>query len=157
MMVALALDLPQKYLQQVQALLHEHVPDAEVWAYGSRVSGGGHEASDLDLVLRNPADLRAESRALFDLKEAFVESNLPIRVDVMDWARIPESFHREIASATRKSLRFPTAAILRVIVHHPHRLHESIGGGGAHEVKSCSLQRPRKRIRFWRVRNKVSH
>ncbi len=93
------LDLPQKYLQQVQVLLLEHMPSVEVWAYGSRVTGGGHEASDLDLVLRNSADLRAENRAIHDLKEAFIESNLPIRVDVMDWARIPESFRREIERA----------------------------------------------------------
>jgi len=90
------LDLRRKYLEQVRGLLRLHVPVAEVWAYGSRVSGGGHEASDLDLVVRNPGDLREETRALDDLKEAFVESNLPIRVDVMDWARIPASFHREI-------------------------------------------------------------
>jgi predicted nucleotidyltransferase len=88
--------LRRKYLEQVRGLLRLHVPVAEVWAYGSRVSGGGHEASDLDLVVRNPGDLREETRALDDLKEAFVESNLPIRVDVMDWARIPASFHREI-------------------------------------------------------------
>ena len=40
-----------------------------------------------------------ESVALYDLKEAFSESNLPIRVDIMDWARIPVSFHREIERA----------------------------------------------------------
>ena len=91
-----ALDLPQKYLQQVQVLLREYVPEGEVWAYGSRVTGDGHEASDLDLVLRNSADLHAENRAIHDLKEAFIESSLPSRVDVMDWARIPESFRREI-------------------------------------------------------------
>ena len=28
-----------------------------------------------------------------------MESNLPIRVDVVDWARIPASFHREIEQA----------------------------------------------------------
>jgi len=93
------LDLPPRYLQTVLDLLRAQVPEAEVWAYGSRVTGGGHEASDLDLVLRNPADLKAESRAIYDLKDAFVESNLPIRVDVMDWARIPASFHREIERA----------------------------------------------------------
>lgn len=96
MSATLALYLPQKYLEQVQGLLRAHVPDAEVWAYGSRVSGGGHEASDLDLVLRNPRNPQQETGALDDLKEAFLESNLPIRVDVMDWARIPASFHREI-------------------------------------------------------------
>ena len=57
------------------------------------------EASDLDLVLRNPQNLHEETAGLYDLKDAFSESNLPIRVDIMDWARIPESFHREIERA----------------------------------------------------------
>lgn len=95
----IALDLPQKYLEQVKAILRTHVPHAKVWAYGSRVTGGGHEASDLDLVLRNPQNLQEETSALNDLKEAFIESNLPIRVDITDWARIPASFHREIERA----------------------------------------------------------
>lgn len=76
-----------------------HAPHSEVWAYGSRVSGGGYEASDLDLGLRNPMNPAAGSPELVELKEAFIESNLPIRVDVMDWSRIPESFHREIERA----------------------------------------------------------
>lgn len=93
------LDLPAKYLQQVLELLREYAPGAEVWAYGSRVNGGGHEASDLDLVLRNPADPWQETPSRGTLKEAFIESNLPIHVDVMDWARIPEGFRREIEEA----------------------------------------------------------
>lgn len=93
------LDLPQKYLEQVQSLLSAYVPHAEVWAYGSRVTGGSHEASNLDLVLRNPQNLLEEIFSLSDLKQAFTESNLPIHVDIMDWARIPASFHREIERA----------------------------------------------------------
>ncbi|MDZ4202824.1 MAG: nucleotidyltransferase domain-containing protein [Gallionella sp.] len=99
MSAPLAFDLPPKYLAQVQTLLRTHAPDMEVWAYGSRVSGGSHDASDLDLVLRNPRNLQEEAPLLADLKEAFIESNLPIRVDVMDWARIPASFHQEIERA----------------------------------------------------------
>ena len=95
----ISLDLPQKYLEQVKAILRAHVPHAEVWAYGSRVTGNGHEASAPDLVLRNPQNLLEETDALSDLKEAFTESNLPIRVDIMDWERIPASFHREIERA----------------------------------------------------------
>ena len=93
------LDLPQQYLEQIQSLLRAHVPHAEVWAYGSRVTGGGHAASDLDLVLRNPQNLHEEIGALYKLKAAFSESNLPIRVDVIDWARNPESFRKEIEQA----------------------------------------------------------
>lgn len=95
----LTLDLPQKYLEQVTALLRKHARQAEVWAYGSRVSGNNHAASDLDLALRNPQDLNEEIAGLSRLKEAFSESNLPIRVDIVDWARIPESFRREIERA----------------------------------------------------------
>ena len=48
------LELPLRYRRELEALLREHVPDAEVWAYGSRVTGESHPASDLDLVLRGP-------------------------------------------------------------------------------------------------------
>ena len=95
----ISLDLPKKYLGQVRALLSAHVPNAEVLAYGSRVNGDGHSASDLDLVLRNPKNPQEAFGTLEELKEAFSESKLPIRVDIMDWARIPESFHREIERA----------------------------------------------------------
>ena len=95
----IALNLPQKYLELVKALLRAHVPHAEVWAYGSRVTGSGHKASDLDLVLRNPKNLQEAFGTLDELKEAFSERKLPIHVDIMVWARIPTSFHREIERA----------------------------------------------------------
>jgi len=83
----------------VEDVLERCVPDAQVWAYGSRVTGGCHEASDLDLVLRNPSDLTCAEPALGRLRESFSESNIPIRVDVHDWARLPEEFRAEIERA----------------------------------------------------------
>jgi len=91
-----ALLLSTPHLSKVQAILRRYVPHAEVWAYGSRVTGDGHEASDLDLVVRHPLHLEMECSGLPDLKEAFVESDLPIRVEVLDWARIPADFQREV-------------------------------------------------------------
>ena len=90
------LDLPARCRVQIEALLHEHAPGIEVWAYGSRISGGSHEGSDLDLVLRSPMLERIPGRLLADLAEALERSNIPILVQVHDWARLPESFHREI-------------------------------------------------------------
>ena len=89
------LHLPLRYREQLEALLSEHVPDAEVWAYGSRVNGQSHEASDLDLVLRSQT-LEPLGGEFLDLKEAIEKSNIPILVQMHDWARLPESFHREI-------------------------------------------------------------
>ena len=93
------LDMQPQHLALLRKLLHQHLPQAEVWAYGSRVTGDGHEASDLDLVVRRPADLKQETPQLGEMREAFVESNLPIRVEVVDWARVPARFHREIEQA----------------------------------------------------------
>ena len=90
------LDLPPVYLRMLRDLLEQHAPDAEVWAYGSRVTGGSHEGSDLDLVLRRPGRLNEPRQRISPLKDALSESNLPMLVEVLDWARIPESFRREI-------------------------------------------------------------
>jgi predicted nucleotidyltransferase len=91
------LHLPERYLQMIQAILQTHLPNAEVWAYGSRVNGDYYEASDLDLVVRQPEDLSRQQLNLGEVIDAFSESNLPIIVQLVDWARIPNDFHAEIA------------------------------------------------------------
>ncbi|WP_043317316.1 nucleotidyltransferase domain-containing protein [Microbulbifer sp. HZ11] len=97
------LDLLPRYAEGVLGILDEQVPEAEVWAFGSRVVGGAHEGSDLDLVLRNPGDLSAPLSGLGALKEALSQSTIPILVEVHDWALLPEAFHEEIE---KKSLLF---------------------------------------------------
>ena len=82
--------------QQIEALLRRHLPGVEVWAYGSRVSGRSHEGSDLDLVLRGSGLAKIELSRLADFEEALRESTIPFLVEARDWARLPQSFHREI-------------------------------------------------------------
>ena len=89
------LDLPRRYREQLEALLHKHVPDADAWAYGSRVSGRSHDGSDLDLVLRS-STLEPLGYEYVELVEALEQSNIPILVQAHDWARLPERSHREI-------------------------------------------------------------
>ena len=48
------LHLRPRHRERLEALLREHLPDVEAWAYGSRVNGRSHDGSDLDLVLRGP-------------------------------------------------------------------------------------------------------
>ncbi len=78
------------------ALLAEHLPTVTAWAYGSRVNGDAHEASDLDLVLRTPNLAPIAIDALVNFKDALVNSNIPILVEARDWARLPVAFHNEI-------------------------------------------------------------
>lgn len=90
------LQLSARHLAMLRALLARHVPQAEVWAYGSRVSGDAHEGSDLDLVLRNPANLSADVEGRAELQEALQQSSLPMLVETHAWAGLPEGFHCNI-------------------------------------------------------------
>lgn len=88
--------LPEKYAVQVRKLLEKYIPEATVWAYGSRVRGDHYEASDLDLVACFPAEKKRDVFRLGVVREAFVESHVPIIVQIVDWDEIPESFKQEI-------------------------------------------------------------
>ncbi len=48
-----SLFLRDKDKQKLLDLLDQYIPTVEAWAYGSRVNGEAHDASDLDLVLRS--------------------------------------------------------------------------------------------------------
>ena len=90
------LHLQPKHRRVLEALLREHLPDVEVWAYGSRVSGKSHDGSDFDLVLRGPGLKEIPIGQLGDFEEAVRESTIPFLIEARDWARLPERFHREI-------------------------------------------------------------
>lgn len=90
------LHLTPRHRRMIEELLEEHLPGVEVWAYGSRVSGRSHDASDLDLLLRAPGLQPIPVRELAGFTEALRDSNIPFLVDAHDWARLPVVFQREI-------------------------------------------------------------
>lgn len=88
----------QKDKEALDVIFDSITQPVEIWAFGSRVSGSAHQGSDLDLVVRN-YDLGPVPNPVFnDLVEKVRESNIPILIDLLDWAKIPESFHRNIES-----------------------------------------------------------
>ncbi len=68
----------------------------EVWAYGSRVTGNAHDGSDLDLAVRSHNLLPLPKKIIHSIKEKIKYSNIPIVVEVFDWARLPQSFQHNI-------------------------------------------------------------
>ena len=88
------IDLNPKHFEIVQHILAKHVPGYEVRAFGSRVKWTAKDYSDLDLAVvgNEPLSLRQRGQ----LAEAFEESNLPIRVDVLDWHTTSEEFKKII-------------------------------------------------------------
>lgn len=69
---------------------------SQIWAFGSRVNGDAHDTSDLDLVILSNDNKKLDINELMSFKEALRDSNIPILIQVLDWNRIPKSFHENI-------------------------------------------------------------
>ena len=82
-------------LRTIKGILAEWAPGVAARAFGSRVDGKPKDYSDLDLALLGPAKLDVVKLA--SLKEAFENSDLPFRVDVLDWNSISEEFRKVIS------------------------------------------------------------
>ena len=88
------IDLNPKHLKTIQYILAEYIPEYEVRAFGSRVKWAAKDYSDLDLAVVGSKSLSLRQKR--QLAEAFEESNLPIRVDLLDWQSISEGFRKVI-------------------------------------------------------------
>ena len=90
--------LKSKYKRILFEIFSDLPLPVEVWAYGSRVKGTAHEGSDLDLVIITRDREQIPLHLLTDLKEKIRDSNIPILVELFDWSRLPETFHKNIES-----------------------------------------------------------
>ena len=99
-------DVAPHHLRIVMDILRRHVPRHAVWAFGSRATGKAKPYSDLDLAVITDQPLPLATQAA--LAEAFSESDLPWRVDVVDWATTGESF-RAIIARDKVVLQSPSA------------------------------------------------
>ncbi len=89
-----AIDITQEHLKLVQDILAKHLlPTAKVWVFGSRVTGRAKKFSDLDLAI--------ETR---ELAWDFEDSDLPYKVDLVDWVSLDDAF-KKIIAADRVPLR----------------------------------------------------
>jgi type I restriction enzyme S subunit len=99
------LDIGDKEWHIVEAILQRHVPDREVWAFGSRAKWTAKEFSDLDLAILGETSLTLDESAA--LADAFAESDLPWKVDVVEWATTSPSF-RKIIKRDKVVVKWPS-------------------------------------------------
>lgn len=83
-------------LEIILGILKAHTPEGEVWAFGSRHKGTHRKHSDLDLAVVGNG--KQPLAVIGNLKEVFVDSILPYRVDVLDYHAVSPNF-REIIDA----------------------------------------------------------
>lgn len=83
------------YLHEVQRILAFWAPGVPAYAFGSRVHGHALKpTSDLDICLGGAEPLKP--KVLRQVRDAFEISDLPIRVDVVDWHDLSPEFREVI-------------------------------------------------------------
>ena len=89
-----AIDIRPDLWVIVRDILDKHVPQCEVWAFGSRAKWKAKQYSDLDLavITKEPMSFNLSGA----LTDDFAESDLPFKVDVVDWASTSVSFRKII-------------------------------------------------------------
>jgi uncharacterized protein len=95
------IDLTPQHLATVRAILQTTVPSIHAFAFGSRVHEMNTVAkvkkhSDVDIALEPAYPLCW--RVLADVREAFEESDLPMRVDVIDWSVCTDDFKHHVVN-----------------------------------------------------------
>jgi len=107
------IDVQPDHWRIVDSVLQKHVPQYDVWAFGSRARGAAKPYSDLDLAIitDRPLPLAVASA----LADDFSESDLPWKVDVVDWATTTDGFRR-IIETDRVAVRLADPAV--AATHH---------------------------------------
>jgi predicted nucleotidyltransferase len=102
MIQPLRIDLAADHRRLVLDILRAHLPPStKAWAFGSRAVGRARRYSDLDLALDAGRRLTLDETAR--LAEAFSNSDLPYRVDLIDWHDIDDRW-RQMIVAGRQAL-----------------------------------------------------
>ena len=87
------------FIDRYQAMIIEILEEklagmkAKVYLYGSRARGTEYEVSDIDLAIKSK-DLSAIQ--LSQLKEAFHESHIPYKIDLVDFNKVDKDLKENV-------------------------------------------------------------
>lgn len=88
----MTVDVRPEHLIIIRHILSKHLPEnAIVWVFGSRARKAKKKYSDLDLLI----DINGKplpSDIAIELADDFEESDLPYKVDIVDWNTISDWF-----------------------------------------------------------------
>jgi len=91
------IDLPADHRLLVLNIVRANLPQStKAWVFGSRATGRARRYSDLDLAL--DAGRRMTLDEIARLTEAFSDSELPYRVDLVDWRDIDDRWRHIVLS-----------------------------------------------------------
>lgn len=88
------INLEDQYFTVLKDIIRSYIPDSKVILYGSRTKNKCKIYSDIDIAVigKNKLDEKLKR----DMVEAFDESKLPYRVDIVDWFDLDDDFKKII-------------------------------------------------------------
>lgn len=94
-MLSLILDKDQ--LETIQRILQLHFEGFRVYAYGARLAEEGTDlAPDTDLSITVVSEKPIPFEEMVAVEKAFSEKGFPFHIDIVDWAKLPESLQKSI-------------------------------------------------------------
>ncbi len=93
------IDLSPAVRDSVLNILHHHLGGQRIYLVGSRARGPAKRFADIDILLMNEQPLSPEVRA--HLRYDLEESDIPYKVDVMEWAGLSPSFRSRLQQEAR--------------------------------------------------------
>ncbi|MDR0290091.1 MAG: nucleotidyltransferase domain-containing protein [Treponema sp.] len=94
------INISENELTIINGIISDLAPDCDVLAFGSRYYMKAKRYSDLDLAFMG--DKKLGLKRCFQLEDAFAESDLPYRVDVLDYYILSPEFRAIIDSGNEK-------------------------------------------------------
>ena len=87
-----SIDIRSQDIKIIRQILTKYLsPETEIWVFGSRAKGTARPFSDLDLVI-NANHHPLSIRVMTQLLDEFEESDLPYKVDIVDWNTVDNEF-----------------------------------------------------------------
>ena len=75
-------------------IIHKHLPNCQVYLFGSRARATHQEGADIDIAL--DAGEKIDFRILFKINDEIEETTIPVFVDVIDLHAVSDTFKNEI-------------------------------------------------------------
>lgn len=94
--------LNNNLIKAIKAIVNLNLPDNsyDVFIFGSRATNSNRQSSDIDLGILGSKPLPAKN--YINLVQAFEDSDIPYRTDVVDFATVSDKFRKQALVKTIK-------------------------------------------------------
>jgi predicted nucleotidyltransferase len=94
------IDLLPAYIDIIKRIINRYIPNSEIKIFGSRANNSSNNNSDIDIAIIS--NKKIDLKTLAKIKMAFEESDIPYRVDIIDYMSASENFKKIIDSSSER-------------------------------------------------------